>query len=250
MKIEEKFVETKFGKICYLEAGEGDKILVFLHGTWGYVFGRLAIYPWLVEHYTPIGYKVIAPSLPGHWGSFNLTDKFSFNDLVKTTSEFIKKIEGNKNVYIIGHSLGASVALALRGILKIEKIAVLDPMLYFIHEPVAKRFTGWFKDRLTDRFGKPGIKLGKSTDVFSYIFHWRSYWGLIKSIDTRSYLKQYISVPILVLWGSQDHVCPLKVFEEDLKKIPNVTLKTHSGGHWWYNFQKEALLKDLDEFLL
>lgn len=122
MKIEEKFCETQFGQVDYLEIGEGNKTLLYLHGWWGNPGRAIQI-----AHYLGgSNFKIIAPYLPCHGGSFDPPEIFSFNELVDAFADFIKKL-GLKNIYAIGHSVGGAVVYELansKGL--VDKAVVID----------------------------------------------------------------------------------------------------------------------------
>jgi len=242
MEVRKKVVETEFGRISFLEAGSGSKTIVFLHGMWGWIFGRIAIFPWLAERYAPRGYKILVPSLPGHWGSFLIPQGYTFPQMVATMKSFLEIVGADKKTIVIGHSLGGSTGLVVGSQLGIKKIIAIDPMVYFFKDAPAHRIAGWIIDRCKDWFGKPGPKIGSVTDVIVYVLFWKRYWDLLKTIDVRSFLKR----GTVLFWGREDHLCPLDKFKEEMQYCRIITF---SGGHWWYNFQKERLLDELDKFI-
>lgn len=90
--------------LAYYEAGDGEDVVVLLHGwpqtsyVWRKVFNPLSK-----------DYKVIAIDLPG-LGRSDLINNYTTEDISKIIYEFIK-LKGLKNVHLVGHDLGTWVAL-------------------------------------------------------------------------------------------------------------------------------------------
>ena len=109
MQIVEKFCETKFGQICYLEAGQGTKVFYFFHGFWGDPRGIRGLSSFLV----PKGYKIIAPYLPGHGKSHSLPPKFNYQDFLEEMEEFVNLTARGSKMVFFGNSFGGGLALNL-----------------------------------------------------------------------------------------------------------------------------------------
>lgn len=103
--IEEKSVETKWGRIGYIELGTGSNVVVFLHG-W---VGTPGLVMRLSEEFDLTKYKLIAPYMPGHGSSFYLPRNYTFAKLVDTIVEFLLKLNLPK-ITLIGHSVGGALA--------------------------------------------------------------------------------------------------------------------------------------------
>lgn len=81
--------------------------LVFFHGlgSTGLAFGELA-------NYLP-AYHIVSFDLPGHGYASALTEEAAYlpSNVIVTIEKMLKQKLGNKKFYLIGHSLGADLAL-------------------------------------------------------------------------------------------------------------------------------------------
>ncbi len=176
-------------------------------------------------------------------------------------------------VILIGHSLGALVALtaiarhsdmADRLILftlplsrqelvsgRVERLArqveslfatplLLRPLFAIVRQPglIRRVLTGIYQrpervnDELVDLFTRPTLERGAA----------RTLCYLVKSrtkaefSDVTAELIQQISIPILLLWGTQDNVLPIKWAEQILALSPQITYQAIDGaGHCLYD---------------
>ena len=90
------------GKYNYLEAGEGQTIIV-LHG----LMGALSNFDGVLNYFSEIGYKVIIPELPIYKLPLLKTN-------VKNLSKFLKDFMAYKKIdksILLGNSLGGHIAL-------------------------------------------------------------------------------------------------------------------------------------------
>lgn len=89
----------------YLTAGDGEQVLVLVHGlagdaeTWNPLLGELA------RHHT-----VIAPDLLGHGGSDKPRGDYSTAALAASVRDLVLLL-GHERVTVVGHSLGGGVAM-------------------------------------------------------------------------------------------------------------------------------------------
>ncbi|HLG74354.1 MAG TPA: alpha/beta hydrolase [Chloroflexota bacterium] len=103
--IEEKYVELSHGKTRYLEAGQGDPVIL-LHGVDFAAGGDR--WQWVMEALAP-KYRAIAPDFLG-WGMGDrFPGEYSFAYLV----DFIRELQdglGLESSHIVGHSMGGWVS--------------------------------------------------------------------------------------------------------------------------------------------
>ena len=102
------FVELPSGRrLRYLMRGNRGSVVVFLHGfggdshTWLFNQARIA------EHHATLAFD-----LPGHGGSTKQVDSGSIGELAGNIESALDKL-GLERMHLVGHSLGAAVALAL-----------------------------------------------------------------------------------------------------------------------------------------
>lgn len=251
---EEKFVKTKWGKLCYLEAGEGRQVLVFLHG-WMW-------WPMLVKDLASAvknkGYKVIAPYLPGHGKSYRLPDKFTFDDLVGSMSELVNQVSPSRPVALMGHSLGGAIfwEVAVKYPSKVSRLILLDAGLQFLWGKATwKRLIGWLYNQYIDWKGyfnsdNPIWLLvgSKNCSDGPQISAPKRLWKM-SALTRISEDELPTSLPVLAMWGQQDRMTPLKEYDPILKKVKKLTLLTFPGGHGWFLWRKNEFFQAINDFL-
>ena len=243
-------------KINYYDAGQGPPVLL-LHGfggcayTWRYLIPPLAA-----------AHRVLTLELKG----FGLSDKprdghYAVADQAQMVAEFIRR-QDLHNLVIMGHSLGGGVALmTYLGLQqddpgRIDKLVLIDSAGYRQKLPwfirLAKipeadilgallppRFAAdlvlkkcyYHKDRISEEqintyayYGSlPGPREAISQTAKQI---------LPKDIDRLTEQYKGISVPVLVIWGVEDEVVPLRVGLLFKRDIPGAELVPLSGcGH-------------------
>lgn len=103
-----------------LQSGQGTPV-IFIHGfgadlsAWRPLVGRINL-----------GLPMLALDLPGHGGSMGLPAA-SFDDIVASVGDALRSMTGG--VHLVGHSVGAAVAMALtaRGDLDVRSLSLLSP---------------------------------------------------------------------------------------------------------------------------
>ncbi len=239
-------------KINYYEKGQGPPIIL-LHGfgacayTWRYLIPPLA-----AEH------RVFTIDLKGH----GLSDKprdghYAVADQADMVADFIRR-QDLRDLVIMGHSMGGAVTLMaylklqqedpgrikklvlidsagypqkLPGFIRVAKIPGLSTVLSKVLSPrfastlVLKK--GYYhKDAVTEEqintyayFGSlPGSAAAVSQTAKQL---------MPKDIDAQTARYKTITVPVLIIWGREDEVVPLKVglnFKRDLPDSELVVL--------------------------
>lgn len=247
MKIEEKFCETKFGKICYLEIGKGNKTSVYLHGWFGHPAPAFSVYSVLESK----GFRVVAPYLPGHGKSFGVSSNLTFKNLTEILSEFYERL-GLVNTYTIGHSVGASLAweITLKNDGKVQKALVVDAFSNLHGKGKISLLKSWLDDEAKWNLIKEFIKKRpdyKNND-FRIEYFQRSAFesaNILKSLIVSKKLEK--TPPFLFLWGERDEVCPMKDFI-DSSGIEEKEIIKFAGGHWWFINHPDELKRNIAEF--
>lgn len=102
----EKYVDLPNGEtLFYTEGGEGDKVILAIHGNYGSSFGYLDFYNFL-----PKGYKLYIPDMRGFGRSTYNHPYFSLKEMSDDLILFCKEL-GIKKAIVVGHSLGGGVAM-------------------------------------------------------------------------------------------------------------------------------------------
>ncbi len=225
MKIEEKFIETKLGNICYLEIGEGKKTVVYLHGWFGSPEFALKFQ----DIFSPNEYRIIAPSLPGHGKSFNINLNFSCIDLKNTIFDFYQKLN-LKDAVTIGHSVGGALAWEMA-----KKVIVLDAYTNPRGKIPFEIVRHWiFSKKLRNRFVKK--------------VHFKPCALLALDIFKNLKVEPNKKNQSLVLWGDNDDVGLLSNW---LKLTGYDASEIHKfpGDHWWFVNQMDELKSQIAEFV-
>lgn len=248
--IQEKFVETKFGRICYLEGGEGANTVVKFHG----LFGGAGFFNEFGPSFKKAGFRLIVPYLPGHGKSFVFPKDFSYDDFVAAMKEFWEKVVGQKKgkKYVIGGSFGGGIAIALANSgVRIDKIILVNPLLF----PVEDVYVNFFKllgDYASDKFRgffADEDKLPKyNWEVKKFEVDLTQIGTLIRITRGVDLGKKGKPIPTLLLLGEQDSVIDREKVEKVLAGW-NYELKTFPGHHHWTVFQNRDYLNVMLSFL-
>ncbi|MDK2887065.1 MAG: branched-chain amino acid transport system permease protein [Thermosipho sp. (in: thermotogales)] len=121
-KMEGKFINTKYGKIRYLEHGNGNEVIVFVHGNF-------ASSIWFKEMFNvlPEKYKAYALDLP-NFGFSDYVDKIDISTYADALNSFVEEI-GLDSFILLGHSLGGAVVtkFLIDHKEKVKKLILVDP---------------------------------------------------------------------------------------------------------------------------
>jgi len=103
---EERFLESRGGRLRYLAAGEGEPLLL-VHGLGGAAANWVVLAPLLLP-----GRRLLVPDLPGHGGSSPLPAASSLRAYADRLALLLEH-EGATPAAVVGHSLGGAIALRL-----------------------------------------------------------------------------------------------------------------------------------------
>ena len=101
-----KFIKVNDYDIAYIDEGETDNVLLFIHGLGSYLKAWDRNIPELKNNL-----RCIALDLPGYGKSGKQIHSGEVSFYVEILNEFIKKLK-LKNVSLVGHSMGGQIALA------------------------------------------------------------------------------------------------------------------------------------------
>lgn len=108
LKIEKKYLDIPNGeKIAYIEKGQGDKVIVLIHGNFSGSYHYEPVYKNI-----PNNYRVICPDLRGYGDSSYNTPVNTIHDFADDIAMFLKELNISE-AYIVGWSLGGCVAQSL-----------------------------------------------------------------------------------------------------------------------------------------
>ncbi|MFO7672860.1 MAG: alpha/beta hydrolase [Lutibacter sp.] len=233
------------GKYSYVEAGEGQPIIV-LHG----LMGALSNFDGVLNYFSEKGYKVIIPELP----IYNLP---LLKTNVKNLSKFLKDFMAYKKIdktILLGNSLGGHIGLYFTK-LNPNNVAAL----------VLAGSSGLYEKSMGDTFPKRGnyeyIKT-KTEEVFydpaiatkevvDEIF--ASVNDRVRVIKTLAIAKSAIRhnmakdlpkmhIPACIIWGKNDTVTPPEVAIDFQKLLPDADL------YWIDKCGHAPMMEHPDEF--
>jgi pimeloyl-ACP methyl ester carboxylesterase len=244
--------------MSYVEMGEGP-VLLLLHGmagtceNWGEV-----IEPLSREH------TVIAPDLPGHGTSAPGAGDYSIGALAAVMRDLLLAL-GHDRATFVGHSLGGGVAmqLAYQYPEMVERLVLvssggLGPEVSLVLRAAALPGSELVIAATAEVGSRAGTALGRGlsalglrpkADVAEVARGYASlrdrdrraaFLGTLRAVvgtrgqrvdaSDRLYLAE--AVPVLIIWGADDSIIPVRHGEDALDAIPGSRLEVFKGvGH-------------------
>lgn len=264
--MESQVISCNDSKIHCLRFGEGDKLLIAIHG-----FGDRAnlfevLRPALEKKYT-----VVSIDLPYHGQTVWTRDQFTKRDVCAIIELILKK--ENKQIFsLMGYSFGGRIAqvLLFEFPKQIEKLFLLAPDgLKTKWVTNAQYFPFWFR-RLTKRllrnpdwFFKLLKRLRKFKLISQFIhdfafYHTRTkegrervfgvWFSLNEFVPNTKEVKNFIQqkkLPVALVFGKRDHIIPAKLGEEFIEDLPTARLHIVDSNHFLVNSKLNELLKEL-----
>lgn len=244
--------------ISYIDTGGSDPVLVLVHGYSDSSRSYSMIEPWLGR------YRLIIPDLPGH-GESALRTGWEISELADDIARLIAQL-GSTPLAVVGHSLGAMIALELAARPNFEA-----GKLVTISGTLAPRMPS------TGPLGKQILRLSDpidSNDPFFADWHagpkhvdpdflkhlsieaaaipaavWQAIFSELSRLDLTAAASQ-ISVPLLCISGSEDELFDASHRQHLLKALPDAKSIVMDGfGHnpHWEDPAKVA--SDIDSFI-
>jgi pimeloyl-ACP methyl ester carboxylesterase len=239
MLYEEKYFESEYDKLRYFQVGFGNAIL-FLHGSWVNALTYKKILDLLSKKYL-----VIAPDLPCFGKS---TCPNNASEYFKILEKFITFLNFKK-IAIIGHSLGAVMALHLSSNIKNNPLLVVVDSVGISQKISKAKFLQKFfiektiRDIFLYRNLLMFLRIAKDflKNLSIKFFEWKQKSQMIEEFLTSDFASfNKIRAKTLILWGEQDEVFSKDIAENFHKKIKGSELKFTTGNHNWclYNSEK------------
>jgi pimeloyl-ACP methyl ester carboxylesterase len=270
-------------KLHYAKAGNGEKLVIFLHGFPEFWYSWRHQLVALSDEYT-----VVAPDLRG----YNLSDKppnrsdYTIDKLVGDVVGLINHL-GREKAAVVGHDWGASIAWALAmkkpellwklGALQVPPIPIWKRnqtakqflaswYMFFFQIPALPEFLfrqndyaasakalmqstalpGVFTDEEIAEYKKAWSQPGATTAMLNY---YRA--NILKRMFGKSELPPKIDVPTLFIYGEKDHaVLPATVAGVgDLIAGPFTEHRIPNSGHWVQQEARDEVTDVIREFL-
>ena len=274
---EQKTFDYHGVKINYYEAGQGPPILL-LHGFGAGAYSwRHLIPPLAAEH------RVFTLELKGHGLSDKPADgRYAVADQAEMVADFIRR-QDLRDLVIMGHSMGGGVTLMtylkmqqedpgrLKKLVLIDSAGYPQKLPWFIWMAKVPGLSTVVGKMLSPRFAA-ALVLKKcyydkdkvteeQIDTYAY---YGSLPGAVAAVsqtakqivpkdqDIDALIAQYktIKAPVLVIWGKEDEVVPLKVGQQFKRDIPDVELIILPRcGHVPPEEEPQATRQAIEDFL-
>lgn len=265
------FVEMSDGTQLFVrEAGEGERVAVFLHGNgassqiWQYQMGFLA----------DQGVHCIAFDRRGQGRSNDPGKGFDFDTLADDLSSVLSQWE-LKNIVLISHSMGSGEIvryLTRYGSDRLTRIVLVSPTIPFVMKAVDnpngtdksvldqlppklyQDFPRWVTQNVRTFYGvnaseetvQWGCRMAEQSSLKAIVDYYRA----ITETDFRAELP-HISVPTLIIHGDADQSAHIdSTARRAAALIPNCQLKVYAGApHVLMLTEVDRLNQDLLEFI-
>jgi pimeloyl-ACP methyl ester carboxylesterase len=217
----------KEGKFSYIEAGEGNPIIL-LHG----LMGTVSNFEDVISYFSKKGYKVFMPELPLYSLPILKTN-------VRNLSKFLKDFMVFKNIekaILLGNSLGGHVALYFTKLnLKNVDALVLTGSSGLYEKSLGDTYPKrgnyeYIKTKTEEVFYSPEVATKEVIDEVYELVNDRT--KLIKTLAiAKSAIRHNMAkdlpkmtIPACVIWGKNDTVTPPEVAIDFQKLLPNADL--------------------------
>ncbi len=243
------------GTPAFIEAGQGPRSLVFLHGIGGGKEGWRAS----LDHFAGLGWRTIAWDMPGYGGSAAI-DPCDFPGLAAALERLMDTAAVERAV-LVGHSLGGMVALEawahMPGRIGAMVLAATSPAFgntdgEFQREFLARRLAPLEQGRTMADVAGPlipsmagpgadpeGIALARTLMSRIPPDSYRAALLALVRFDRRELLSG-IRVPVLCLAGENDRTAPPQVLRRMADKIPGAAFAEMPGAGHLLNFERPA----------
>jgi len=232
--------------VNYIDYGEGENTLVFLHG-WGQN----------IEMMKPVGdnlsknNRIIILDLPGFGESTEPTTIWTIRDYVECVKELLDYLKVD-NPILLGHSFGGKISLLYSSIYKVDKLVVFGSPFKKEIEKMStktkvlkslKKVPGL--NKLED-FAKKHIG---STDYKNASKMMRDIMVEHVNLDIREEVKK-IKCPTLIVWGTMDAAVPVEDAYELEKLINDSGVVVYEGcTHYAYLERLAQTIKVINSFI-
>jgi len=265
--MKKQFVNIKGIKTCFSRVGSGDKKCIILHGWDQRIDVVKSYHENLVKVLRSKGFlkshEIIIPHLPG-FGESPPPPKEGWNtcDYADWLKQFLNTVIGqtkSKDITFFTHSFGGRILIRfLQKHPKHRSKAIMAASAGIKWPPSIRQKISLF---LSKRFNRAKNILPQKIQniIMDRIFGARD-WGMVKpdlKPTLRKVLKESdfrrelpkIQNKILLLWGEQDSVTPLKSGKVFASKLPHAKLITFEDGkHGIHKTHTEKIAQEIIEF--
>ncbi len=264
-------VYTEWYECTDQERGAASKrLFILVHGIFSSTFSFLPLLPELRK-----SGDVLAVDLPG----FGKSEKgrragFSYQDYANLLEDLLQKVAAEKTIIAVGHSMGGQVLLRLAkgNSSLLHQLVLLAPSLYLPQSKLAFRYVA--KLPFFSQWLKRYIKKKRVEDVLKSVFYdpafvtkeriaayeeplkepsfYRSLSRFIfqREGDLDSAEIQELTLPILVIWGKEDRILPVKLGRRFCHDIAHASLvELEHTGHLLSEEKPERVAAEIRDFI-
>jgi pimeloyl-ACP methyl ester carboxylesterase len=266
--------------VAYRMAGEGDEVLVFVHG----IAGSSATWAPVMDRLDGNRYTMLAPDLLGHGESAKPRGDYSLGAYASGIRDLMVVL-GLERATFIGHSLGGGIVmqLAYQFPERCERLVLtcsgglgkeVNPLLRVISAPgteyvlpvvLTSRIHGAAGSvgRFLGKFGLRGDPfLGEIWNSYTRLTDPRTQRAFVHTIravidvagqrvSARDRLYLAAAVPTMIVWGDRDGVIPVTHAHAAHELMPGSRLEIIEGaGHFLPIEQPDVVAAILDDFLV
>ena len=272
-----RFVEIHGVRQAVVDQGDGDEVLLLIHGMAGSAETWRAVLPQLAKKY-----RVIAPDLLGHGQSSKPRTDYSLGAFAVGLRDLLDEL-GVRSATVVGHSLGGGVAmqflyqhpeycrrLVLIGsgglgpdvgwILRLLAAPGAELVMPVIAPPPVLRAGNAVRSWLTS----VGLRSPRGAEI------WNAYSSFADSETREAFLRTLRSVvdyrgqsvsalnrlnlreelPVLAIWGEDDNIIPVDHAYSALQARPDCRLEILPGiGHFAQVEAPLEVIELIDEFI-
>lgn len=256
-----RFMELDGVAFHYKERGEGEPVIVLLHGfgasiySWREVFTPLADYGRVIA-YDRIGFGLTGRPMPGEWqGESPYRPAAQVDQLIALLDEL-----GVQKAILVGNSAGGTVAVstALAHPGRVQALVLVDAAIYFGGNPIpswlrwllytpqmdrigpliARQIQSWGEDFLNSAWHDPSRiqpEVLENYKIPLQVDNWdRALWELTKAstnLPLAERLKE-LTMPVLVVTGDDDRIVDTELSLRLAQEIPGAQLAVFTAcGH-------------------
>ncbi|QTA38938.1 alpha/beta fold hydrolase [Thermosipho ferrireducens] len=238
-KMRGKLIKTRIGNIHYLESGQGENNILFVHGN----FASSLWYKELMN-LLPENYKAFALDLP-NFGYSDPIDNISIHSYAEALNAFVEAVNLDKFI-LVGHSLGGAVVIdyLINYSEKVEKLILVDPAPIDGLKTPEESYPILELYRNNPELLKKAIKAIAPTYTNDNFFdeavsdalrmNPKCFTENARALEKINYTKEVkkINTPVTVIWGDKDIILSKEQMEKTSKAFKNGKLITLSGiGH-------------------
>lgn len=242
--MEEKY---SLNNINYRIYGEGKDALL-LHG-WGQ-----STYQMLPIAHILMGYRCLVVDLPGFGESCIPENVLTVRDYAILIHRLCQKLKFNP-LLVIGHSFGGKVAYAYASYHRVKHLVLAAPSIIKPNKTIGQylriylyKFLKNINNKSHNKFQKLMNKLGSKD--------YQNAHGIMRRIMVSSVNTYYDDTfqdyygKVLLVYGTNDKITPLKEGKKIKSKLNNVSLKViNKGDHFAYLEKRYTFVRYIEEFI-